>query len=275
MTSMDRSPLVSVLMPAYNQVQYISEALDSLQRQTYKNWEVAIVDDGSPDNVAEVVAKYVASDPRIRFYHTENHGLSGARNYAASVTSGKYIIPLDADDIFEPEYIEKCVQEFEKNPELKVVYCDWQMFGVTTNTPPLAYHGYRKLLVGNTIFCSGMYHREDFEKIGGYDTKIPFGYEDWDFWISLLDDEAQVYQIPEKLFRYRMKANSMIKTLKKDENERITKTYIYNKHKEVYDQYFPDFITLLQQLQYFEYRNEKWKKRSLASRLWHALKGTI
>ena len=272
---MDQSPLVSVLMPAYNQAQFISEALDSLQQQTYTNWEVAIVDDGSPDNVAEVVKKYVESDPRIKFYHTENHGVSAARNYAASKTAGKYILPLDADDLFEPEYIEKCVQTFEKNHELKVVYCDWQMFGATTHTPPISYNGYRKLLIGNTIFCSGMYRREDFEKVGGYDTKIPFGYEDWDFWLSLLDENAQVCQIPEKLFRYRIKEISRNSTVQSKEKERITKTYIYNKHKEVYDRYFPDFITLLQQLQYADYRNEKWAKRSLPSRLWHAFKGTI
>ena len=130
-------PLVSVLMPAYRQAEYIEEALDSLLKQTYTNWEVAIVDDGSPDNVAETVRKYTEKDSRIKFYHTENHGVSAARNYAASQTSGEFILPLDADDTFEPGYMEACVATFRENPDLKLVYCQWNMFGDVKKTPDI------------------------------------------------------------------------------------------------------------------------------------------
>lgn len=272
---MSEKPLVSVLMPAYNQAEYVSEAIESLLTQTYTNWELAVVDDGSPDNVAEIVKKYTDSDPRIKFYHTENQGVSAARNFAAAHTSGELILPLDADDIFEPEYMELCVKKFTEDSSVKVVYCNWQMFGAQTDSPPLSYKGYEDLLISNTIFSAAMYRRSDFESIGGYDTLIPFGFEDWDFWISLLDKNSKVYQIPRKLFNYRIKAASRSVDINIENNQRITREYIYKKHLADYMECFPDFINILRRLQYLERRNKKWEKRSLPSRLWHAIKGTI
>lgn len=272
---METTPLVSVLMPAYNQAEYIKDALDSLLSQAYSNWEVAVVDDGSPDNIADIVKPYAEKDPRIRFYHTENGGLSAARNFAASVTTGEYIIPLDADDIFEPSYIEKCVAAFQEDTELDLVYCRWKMFGATHKTPKLEYKGYHDLLIYNAIFCSGMYRRKDFDRIGGYDTQIPFGFEDWEFWIRLLNDSSKVYQIPEELFLYRIKSSSMSIDAKKGERQTITHKYIFNKHSDLYLRHFPDYISILQKNAYFRHRNEKWKRRSLISRLWYAFKGTI
>lgn len=268
-------PLVSVLMPAYRQSEYIEEALDSLLKQTYTNWEVAIVDDGSPDNVAEIVRKYTEKDSRIKFFHTENHGVSAARNYAASQTSGDLILPLDADDTFEPGYMEACVAAFRDNPDLKLVYCQWNMFGDVKKTHPIFYRGYADLLIANTIFSAAMYRRKDFERVGGYDTEIPFGFEDWNFWISLLDENSQVFQIQQPLFNYRIKSASRSVDVNVENNQRITREYIFSKNIGSYTRVYPDFIGILQQLQHYEHRDRKWKQRSLPSRLWHAVKGTI
>lgn len=270
-----RLPLVSVLMPAYNQADFVADALDSLLAQTYTNWEVAVVDDGSPDNVAEIVKTYCDKDSRIKFYHTENHGVSEARNFAASKSSGQYLLPLDADDTFSPTYMEKCVQAFESDPTLSLVYCDWRMFGATDWSPPVCYKGYKDLLSGNTIFCSAMIRKSDFDKTEGYDTKIPFGFEDWELWIRLLNDDSKVYQIPEKLFNYRIKEHSRSTDLNKEENERITREYIYNKHKDKYDTRYPDFIKLLHQIKTFEDRENRWKNKSMLSRIKRAIKGTL
>lgn len=270
---MSENPLVSVLMPAYKQAQYIAEALKSLQNQTYPNWEVAVVDDGSPDNVAEIVKEFADKDSRIRFHHTENFGLSGARNNAARFTTGELIIPLDADDIFHPDYIAECVKEFQKNPSTRLVFCQWEFFGASTKTPLISYSGYRNLLVNNTIFCSAMFKREDFVKAGGYDEKIPFGFEDWEFWLRLLDENARVVKIPRPLFRYRIKENSMTVDLHKEENMRITRNYLIRKHWDKYLQFFPDPLGELQELEFMRYRLRKWKKRSFFSRLWYAVTG--
>lgn len=272
---MNNEPLVSVLMPAYNQAQYISDALDSLLNQTYTNWECAIVDDGSPDNVAAVVEKYVESDPRIKFYHTDNRGVSAARNFAASNTSGEFIIPLDADDYFEPQYISSCIESFKKNRNLDLVYCKWRMFGDPHKSLDVAYIDYKNLLIANTIFSAAMYRRTDFERVGGYDTKIPFGFEDWEFWISLLNKDSKVYQIPKKLFNYRIKNTSRNTVTNIEENKKSTLAYICKKHIDTYLDFYPDLIYIIQWHKYYERRNEKWKNRPLLSRLWHAIKGTI
>ena len=120
-----------------------------------------------------------------------------------------------------------------------------------------------------------MYCRKDFERVGGYDTEIPFGFEDWNFWISLLDENSQVFQIQQPLFNYRIKSASRSVDVNVENNQRITREYIFRKNIGSYTRVYPDFIGILQQLQHYEHRDRKWKQRSLPSRLWHAVKGTI
>lgn len=268
-------PKVSVIMPAYNQAEYIADALDSLLNQTYSNFEVAIVDDGSKDNVAEIAKRYEEKDNRIKFYHTENHGVSAARNFAVANTTGELIIPLDADDIFRPEYLELCVRQFVENPLTRVAYCEWEYFGTETHAPKLHYEGYKRLFVHNTIFCSGMYWRKDFERVGGYDESMMLGFEDWEFWMRLLDENAVVYQIPRKLFRYRIKKSSRNVSANSEENLNKGFDYIFQKHRATYDSLYGNALRNLMHLEYYKYRNDKWKNRNIFSRLWHAVKGTI
>lgn len=268
-------PLVSVLMPAYNQAQYVAEALDSLLSQTYTNWEVAVVDDGSPDNVASVVAPYVDRDPRIRFFHTENRGLAGARNFAAAQTSGELIIPLDADDIFQPQYIERCVERFLTHPETTAVYAMWEFFGHKTKTPPLAYTTYADLFAQNLLHASTMYRRADFERIGGYDTNLRRGLEDWEFWMRMLSPEAVVYKIPDPLFRYRIKEQSMSVAMHAPAVAAQTYTYIYNKHRALFELYQGNPIDNIMALDHLRRRVERFRQRSLPSRLWRALRGKV
>lgn len=271
----DRNPKVSVIMPSYMQARFVGEAIESLLAQTYRNWEVAVVDDGSPDGVAEIVREYAERDNRIHFWHTENRGVSAARNFAVSVTDGEYILPLDADDVIKPDYIEKCVERFVSHPETSLVYCEWEFFGELTKAPKLVYRGYRNLFVENTIFCSAMFRRRDFSDAGGYDEKIPYGYEDWELWLRLLKEDSVVYQIPEKLFRYRIKQVSRSSNANEKERLSVTHNYIYEKHADKYTRYFPDVIAELQILNRLRLRQEKWERRSLPSRLWHAVKGDM
>ncbi len=274
-TKTQSAPLVSVIMPAYKQAQYIGDALDSLLNQTYTNWEVAVVDDGSPDNVESIAKEYAAKDSRIKFHHTENGGVAHARNYGVSVTSGSFILPLDADDLFSPDYIEKCIGIFMSHPKTSLVYCQWEFFGTKKKLTKLKYLGYRDLLIENTIFCSAMFKREDFIKAGGYDEKIPYGYEDWELWLRLLNENSIVYQLEERLFKYRIKDISRSEDANKAKNRLITNNYIYNKHKDKYNRYFPDIISELQQLHRLSLWKEKVQNRPVYKRLWHAIKGDL
>lgn len=111
---MEENPLISIIIPTYNRAELIGETLDSIQTQTYKNWECIIVDDGSTDDTEAVVNRYLAKDNRLKFYKrpTEHlRGGSGARNYGLKQSQGQYIQWFDSDDLMEPTKIDKKVTQ--------------------------------------------------------------------------------------------------------------------------------------------------------------------
>jgi D-glycero-D-manno-heptose 1,7-bisphosphate phosphatase len=114
--------VVTVMMPAYNAARYIGESVESLLAQSYANWELVVVNDGSTDETASVAAAY--RDPRIRVLHQKNGGESSARNAALRNATGEYLAFLDADDLFLPEHLESAVKYLETHPECGGVYTD-------------------------------------------------------------------------------------------------------------------------------------------------------
>ena len=122
-------PTLSIIVPCYKQAEYLPETLDSVLKQTFKEWECIIVNDGSPDNASQVAQKYVDLDSRFRLIETENRGVSAARNTGIRASSGKYILPLDGDDLILPEYARLAIEWFELHPETKLVYCEAKKFG--------------------------------------------------------------------------------------------------------------------------------------------------
>lgn len=115
------NPLVSVLTANYNYSQYIGEAIESVQKQTYTNWEMIICDDGSTDNSCQVVERYMRRDPRINLIRKENGGTASALNAAYATSSGEVICLLDADDTFRPTKLEKIVDAFARSPHAGMV----------------------------------------------------------------------------------------------------------------------------------------------------------
>jgi glycosyltransferase involved in cell wall biosynthesis len=116
------NPLVSIMMPAYNAEKFIGEAIESVLRQSYQNWELIIVDDGSQDRTGEIACSY--QDPRIKVLRQQNKGESPARNAALQVMKGKYTAFLDADDLLRPSHLELSVEYLEQHPEHDAVYTD-------------------------------------------------------------------------------------------------------------------------------------------------------
>ena len=116
-------PLVSVIIPAYNTAAFISKTLDSVLSQTYRNLEVLVVDDGSQDETPEIVKLIAQSDRRVTLLRQANAGVAAARNLAIQKSSGEYIAPIDADDIWFPQNLEKQVQYMlEASPLVGLVY---------------------------------------------------------------------------------------------------------------------------------------------------------
>jgi glycosyltransferase involved in cell wall biosynthesis len=118
----DIPPTVSVVVPLYNTERYICEALNSVLAQTYTDWEVIVVDDGSDDQGPEIAKRYAAQDPRIRLVQQKNRGLAGARNTGIRHAKGRYIALLDADDAWQPIKLERHVAHLDEEPLVGVSY---------------------------------------------------------------------------------------------------------------------------------------------------------
>ncbi len=113
------TPLISVVIPAYNAEQFLDETLESVLSQTYENWECIIVNDGSTDNTEEIAKKWCEKDARFRYFYKENSGASDTRNLGIKETRGEYIAFLDADDLYMPNFLEICLENLvEKDVDL-------------------------------------------------------------------------------------------------------------------------------------------------------------
>jgi glycosyltransferase involved in cell wall biosynthesis len=205
-------PKVSVIIPCYNQGAYLDEAVNSVLAQTFQDYEIIIINDGSTDESTNLLLADF-SRPRTRVIHTANQGLATARNTGIHMSRGSFILPLDADDRIGSEYLEKAVAILDSGPEIGIVYCKAETFGARTGPWHAADFSLPQMLLGNLIFCSALFRREDWQQTKGYDPEMKAGWEDWDFWLSLLELGCQAYRIPEVLFFYRIKEVSMARSM--------------------------------------------------------------
>lgn len=240
-------PLVSIIVPCYNQAQYLDEALQSVLDQTYSDWECIIVNDGSADNIEEVAKYWTENDRRFKCLYQENGGLSSARNFGITHASGQYILPLDADDKISRDYVLLALQEFEKDSGVKIVYCKAEKFGDEVGSLNLKPFAIKTLAMENMIFCTALYRKEEWKKVGGYDIKMIYGLEDWEFWIALLKNGGEVKCLNEVGFNYRIKSNSMLKHLT---NEKINYSleYMSVKHADFFVEQYGSFHEMNQKI---------------------------
>jgi len=205
-------PKVSVIIPCYNQGQYVVEAIQSVLNQTYDNFEIIVVNDGSTDD-GTINLLTTLSMTKTSVLHTGNQGLAAARNSGIAAASGEFILPLDADDTITAEYLEKGVSLLEADPSIGVVYGFADYFGARTGRWELPEYSPVGLLSENMIFCSALFRRCDWEKVGGYKTAMGHGWEDWEFWLSLSESGVGFVRIPEVLFHYRVRHASMTSSM--------------------------------------------------------------
>lgn len=205
-------PTVSIIIPCYGQAQYLEDAVTSVVAQTFEDWELIIVDDGSPDDTAIVANRLISTyrDRRIRLIRQENSGLARARNAAIELSKGRYVLPLDADDQIEPRMLEKTVGLLESRPGVAIAYTDLQQFGDGSAVIRAdEFHAWGLPAENQLNYCS-LYRREVWESAGGYNPNMVYGYEDWDFWLSSIESGYVAERIPEPLFHYRIRQGTMI-----------------------------------------------------------------
>lgn len=231
-------PLISVIVPCYNQEMYVCETLISVQKQTYSNFECIIVNDGSMDNSLDQIQKFCKEDSRFIWYDKKNEGVSVARNFGIANSHGEYILPLDADDIIAPEYLEETLSIFLLHPEFKLVYSQTRLFGKISGSFDLPLYDYYRLLHRNHIVCTALFRKADFDRTSGYNPNMKEGLEDWDFWLTFLQPTDLVFRIDKPLFFYRIKSRSRNKDARA--NFRKLRRQIWQNHRDIYAQNFLD-----------------------------------
>lgn len=232
-------PLISIIIPCYNQGFFLSETIESVIRQSYTNWECIIVNDGSTDNTPNIAQYYCQKYSKIKYIEQANQGLSSARNNGIKQSQGKYILSLDSDDLIGVTYIEKAIKILEENKNIKIVYCQAELFGKMHGKWTLPPYSLETILGRNCIFCTAIYSREDFDKTKGYNSNMKYGFEDWDFWLSIieLNPHCEVHQINEVLFYYRIRKKSMARQLDAKKYDYLRKQ-IWLNHRHLYASYF-------------------------------------
>lgn len=206
-------PKVSVVIPAYNAMKYLPTTLDSVLQQTFTDFEVLIVNDGSTDSISVWFA--TVNDDRVRLISQANQGLPGARNTGIKDARGEYIAFLDADDLWEPTKLEKQVQCLDAKPEVGLVYA-WTLLidrhGNSLGTVTAAQvqgNVWEQLLLGDVVGSgsAAMVRRSCFDRVGLFDPELT-SIEDCDMWVRIAAD-YQFAVIKEVLVRYRQHPHSM------------------------------------------------------------------
>lgn len=250
--------IFSVIVPCYNQGEFLDECLQSVLQQSFEDWECIIVNDGSTDGSEVIAKKWVEKEARFKLLSIKNGGVSNARNQGISQASGTYILPLDADDYLASTYLERAMRAFKDYPSSKVVYGRVMLVGDKQATWDLPEFSIYELAMSNIIPVSGIYLKSDWESINGYDSNMTKGLEDWEYWLHLLKDNPIVYYLEETTFYYRIKKqsrNTQVDPLKQKEIQK----YVYQKHIDFYNNTFGTYQNLLKKLKYNSLELEAFK----------------
>lgn len=207
-------PKVSVIIPAYNAMTYLPETLESVLQQTFTDFEVLIIDDGSADHIVRWASGI--SDLRVKLISQKNQGLSGARNTGIAQAQAEYIAFLDADDLWEPTKLEKQVRCLDNNPRVGLVHTWMLLINEQSKSTGRVMKSYaegdvwKQLVEKNLIAClSVMVRRCCFETVGVFDRNLR-SIEDWDMWIRIAT-RYPFAVIKEPLVYYRQLPSSMSK----------------------------------------------------------------
>lgn len=238
---MPANPLISVVIPCYNDGAYLPETVTRLRQQTFTDYEIIIVNDGSTDEQTLQVL-HDLSQQNITVLHKQNGRMSSARNHGVKYAKGEYIAALDADDYFHPTFFEKAIQVLQKEPNTAVVTSYIQLFGEFRKLSRPRGGDENNFLFSNQCPACAMVRKSCWDAVGGYDEAMVNGYEDWEFYIRITQRGWTVHVIPEKLFFYRQTKKSTHKNYTLTNRPQLV-SYIVDKHSEWYLRKLKELIT--------------------------------
>lgn len=207
----ETTPLVSVIMPAYNAEPFIAEAISSVLTQSISDLELIVIDDGSTDGTQRIVAELAGNDARIcQIINEENMGVARTRNRGLELCRGKYVALLDSDDYWKPQLLEKMIARAEETGA-DIIYCSYELVDEQGQklcndfvAPPAT--TFEESIVRSVITCSTVLLTADLAKNNRFPTNIY--HEDIALWFQILRDGGTARGVPEVLAAYRQRANS-------------------------------------------------------------------
>ena len=207
-----------MIIPAYNASAFLSDAVASVLVQTHRNVEVIVVDDGSTDETAALLAQWQARDPRVRAVHQPNSGLAAARNAGLNAACGQYVAFLDADDVIHPEKLERQVAYLEAHPHTDLVYSDYSTADAELRPLTDEYIGTKRMPLRDAYIYTNVFpimapllRRALVERVGGFDESLR-ACEDWDYWVRC--ERAGTFgYLPGSYATYRMHGTQMHRDL--------------------------------------------------------------
>lgn len=259
----NNNPLVSIIMPAYNAEKFISKSIESVLQQTYPNWELLVINDGSIDNTSNIVNSF--NDSRIKLIEQDNSGVSKARNTGIANSTGEFIAFLDSDDLWLQDKLEIQVKYMINNQNIILSYGDYLSFiedGKIIENKQLYPFKIKdlkeRLLVFNFIATLTVMVKSDVLKdTGGFDTEF-FGPEDWDLWIKI-SQKGDIDYIKENLAMYREHEGGISKNKKRqlEEEYKVLKRHVLQSNNEILKKYALWFYNLKLTNFYFSQREMK------------------
>lgn len=191
-------------------------------------YELIFINDGSTDLKTLRILNSIKSKG-ISVINQKNQGVCIARNYGIELAKGEYILPLDGDDLINPDFFFDAVNILDDNPEYSVVYCDGEFFGDKTGNWTIGDFSLQKLMIWNYLHVSAVFRKSSWKMINGYDPKSN-GLEDWDLWLGMAFSGAKFYYLQKKYFKYRINQSSASHNISKHKYDELL-GYLDRKYK--------------------------------------------
>lgn len=235
--------LVSIVIPCYNDADYVEQSVASALQQTYPYKEIIVVDDGSNEQTKNVLKTI---EPKItKLITQENKGQSTARNAGINEAKGDYILVLDSDDFFEPTFCEKAILFFNQS-DVKIVTCYAKLLFENNRESYVFKHiggSIKNFLTSNRALGSAMFKKKEWERVNGYDESMKNGFEDWEFYIRILKNGGIAEVVKEPLYNYRKRNHSTTSRANVVKYDLLK--FIFTKHQDLYVKFYDDFIDQL------------------------------
>jgi len=258
---------LSIIIPCFNDGQFLKEAVASVTACPDQIYEIIIVNDGSTDSLTHQVLNELRSNG-YQVIDQPNQGAPAARNTGIRLAKGEYILPLDADNRIRTAYIYKGIEILDRYPDVAVVYGDVEHFGEEIHAleelPDFSVpydvisfeSGFRAvqripdfnlswLINHNYIDMCAVFRKSVWDECGPYDINMPFGcYDDWDLWLSIAKKGYRFYHIPEILFEYRVKPTSLSTASRSEEKNKVVHRYLASKHAALFPKEYRSYFKL-------------------------------